>query len=151
MSRGGTVVIGVGNPLRHDDGIGPVVAAAIAARKLPGVRVVTCAGDPASLLDTWRDARLAVVVDALRTAPPAPGRLHRLTAGQLAGGYATASSHGFGVPAAFGLARALGQLPGRLIVIAVEAACTGPGAGLSPPVRGAVSAAVEAVLAEVRT
>ena len=35
-----TLVIGVGNPDRGDDGVGPAVASRVAALGLPGVRVV---------------------------------------------------------------------------------------------------------------
>ena len=34
-----SVVIGIGNDHRRDDGVGPAVARAVAARSLPGVRV----------------------------------------------------------------------------------------------------------------
>ena len=45
-SRGGTgsglLVIGYGNELRSDDGVGPKTAAAVAEWNLPGVRTLTC-------------------------------------------------------------------------------------------------------------
>jgi hydrogenase maturation protease len=63
------LVIGYGNTLRGDDGVGPKVAAAVAALKLPGVRTLIChqlspehAG-PVSQADT------VVFVDAAVDAP----------------------------------------------------------------------------------
>ena len=66
MSRrtGGSVVIGIGNDRRRDDGIGPAVAAALAARQRPGLRVVACGEKPTEILEAWTGAELAVLVDA---------------------------------------------------------------------------------------
>ncbi len=72
-----TVLIGVGNPYRRDDGIGPALAAAIAERELPGVTVLTGDAEPSRLLDAWHGAKLAVLVDAGCSVEPVPGRVHR--------------------------------------------------------------------------
>ena len=127
-------VIGVGNPYRRDDGIGPAVAAGIGGLHLPGVRVTLSDGDPAGLLDAWTGVPLAVVADAVLCEPSAPGRIWRSVAGSLPGDGAAASSHGLGVPDALRLGQVLDRLPGRLVVITVEAASLGLGAGLSAPV-----------------
>ncbi len=57
----GAVVIGIGNPFRNDDGIGPAVAAQVEEQRLPGVRVVISDGEPAGLLEAWSGADLAVL------------------------------------------------------------------------------------------
>jgi len=67
------VVIGIGNPFRNDDGIGPAAAAQIEGLRLPGVRVVMSDGEPAGLLEAWAGADLAVVVDAIYRVPASPG------------------------------------------------------------------------------
>ena len=143
------VVIGIGNPFRRDDGIGPEVAAQIQGRRLPGVRVVVADGEPAGLLEAWEGADLAVVVDAIQRVPAAPGSIHRLMGSQLETGCTAASSHGLGVPDAIRLGRALERLPRQLVVLAVEGADTGPGTGLSGAVAAAVPRAVAAVMAEL--
>jgi hydrogenase maturation protease len=61
---GGVLVIGYGNPLRGDDGIGPAVAAAVAALNLPGVRVRVVHQLTPELAADLADARVAVFVDA---------------------------------------------------------------------------------------
>lgn len=144
-----TVVIGIGNPYRRDDGIGPIVAGAIDALHLPGVRVVISDGEPVALLAAWEGAGLAVVVDTIRQEPPEPGRIHRLTPAQLGSDDPGASSHGFGVPYALRLGRALGREPGRLVILAVEGADFADGTGLSGPASAAVPGAVAAVRAEL--
>jgi hydrogenase maturation protease len=144
------VVVGIGNPFRKDDGIGPAVATQIERQSLPGVRVVISDGEPAGLLEAWAGADLAVVVDAIYRMPASPGRIHRLTASQLESGGTAASSHGFGLPDALRLGRALEQLPGRVVVFAVEAADTGAGTELSKPVAAALPEVVAAVMTELK-
>lgn len=142
------VVIGIGNPYRRDDGIGPAVADEISRLGLPGVRVTLSDGEPAGLLDAWTGIRLVVVVDAVLCEPPEPGRIWRSVACGLPHGNAV-SSHGLGIPETLLLGQALDRLPGRLVIIAVEAASLGTGPGLSAPVAAALPEAVAAVLAEV--
>ncbi|MGA8248276.1 MAG: hypothetical protein WB797_15335, partial [Nocardioides sp.] len=60
------LVVGLGQPDRGDDAVGPEVARAVATRGLPGVRVLE-REDPADLLDTWRGHDLVVLVDAVRS------------------------------------------------------------------------------------
>jgi hydrogenase maturation protease len=144
------VVIGIGNPFRRDDGIGPEVATQIQGQRLPGVRVVISDGEPAGLLEAWEGADLAVVVDAIQQVPGSPGSIHRLTASQLETGCTAASSHGLGVPDAIRLGRALERLPRQVVILAVEGADTGPGTGLSDAVAAAVPQAVAAVMAELK-
>jgi hydrogenase maturation protease len=144
------VVIGIGNPFRNDDGIGPAVATQIEGQSLPGVRVVISDGEPAGLLEAWAGADLAVVVDAIYRMPASPGRIHRLTASQLESGGTAASSHGFGLPDALRLGRALEQLPGRVVIFAVEGANTEAGTELSKPVAAALPGVVAAVMTELK-
>jgi hydrogenase maturation protease len=143
------VVIGVGNDYRHDDGIGPAVARRLESLRIPAVRVAQCDGEPTGLLDLWAGLELAVVVDAVRRDPPAPGRVWRTTVEALRGCPRAAGSHALGVADALPLARVLGRAPAELVVVAVEAQCLDPGVGLSGPVAAAVPDAAAAVLSEL--
>jgi len=106
------VVIGIGNEFRRDDGAGPAVIARLRAAGAPA-RLVVSDGEPASLVEEWSAASLAIVVDAVRPDPAAaadparpsePGRTLRLEAGRAAalplGEARTVSSHGSGLRAA---------------------------------------------------
>jgi len=148
-------VIGIGNPYRRDDGIGPALVAALERLRPPGVSLTVADGEPSQLLDAWSGAPLAVVVDAVLCEVPAPGRIHRTALGPVvagavvAGSRAAASTHGLGIPDAIRLAEVLGQAPGRLVVMAVEAADIGFGLGLSPAVAACLPELTRAVLAEL--
>ena len=58
------LVIGYGNELRCDDGVGPHVARAIAAREYPGVRAIAVHQLVPELSESLREATLAIFVDA---------------------------------------------------------------------------------------
>lgn len=58
------LVIGYGNSLRRDDGVGPRVAGAIAELDLPGVRTLDCQLLSPELADPIARARRVIFVDA---------------------------------------------------------------------------------------
>jgi hydrogenase maturation protease len=65
----GILVIGYGNTLRRDDGVGPKAAQAVTALALPGVRALVCPLLTPELADPLSQARVAVFVDAAVDAP----------------------------------------------------------------------------------
>jgi hydrogenase maturation protease len=144
MSRSPIVVIGIGNPYRRDDGVGPAVVQRLAAERVTAAALVESDGEATTLLEQWQGRRLAIVVDAAHTPVPVSGRIHRLDL-PFAGSSST-SSHGLDLGLAVRLAGELGRLPQRLLVFAVEAAETGYGCELSP----AVARSVDEIVAELR-
>jgi len=145
------VLIGVGNPFRRDDGIGPALAVAIDALDLPGVTVLASDGEPSRLLDAWAGASLAVVVDAARPGDGDPGQIHRFADDCPAQASGSASTHGLGIAEAVELGRALDRLPGRLVLFAVAAEDVGYGDQLSQPVQAALPDLTRQVLAELQS
>jgi hydrogenase maturation protease len=142
------VVIGVGNPYRRDDGVGPALAERLARLNMSDVDIRVLDGELTGLLDAWTGARLAIVVDAVLCQPARPGQIHRTSLADLAHQPAT-STHGMGVPEAYELGTVLDRLPERLIVYAVEAADVGYGTELSPEVAGALPELLDAVLTDL--
>ena len=70
MDRIGPIlVIGYGNTLRSDDGVGPKVAEAVAALNLPGVDAQTCALLTPEVADPVSRAERVIFVDAAVDAP----------------------------------------------------------------------------------
>ena len=137
-------VLGVGNRLRRDDGVGPWVAGELARRVGGGVDVRQLAGDGFSLLDAFGGAHQVLLVDAVQSGAP-PGTVHRLdaAAGPLPAAVLRCSTHLLGVAEAVELARALGDLPRQLTVYGIEGADFSTGEGLSPAVTAAAAALVE--------
>ncbi len=145
---GRTVVIGVGNPYRCDDGVGPAVLELLVARGVPEVLLAASLGDTAELIELWDGARLAIVVDALRVESPHPGRVHRVVVRDPPGGHGgAASSHAMDLGEAVELARVLGRMPAELVLYVIEVSRVGYGEGLS----SAVDAAARRVARDVAT
>ncbi len=144
------VVVGVGNELRGDDAVGLAVAEQLRGHVPASVAVVPCEQEPSRLIDAWRGAASAVVVDAVRSGEP-PGTLLRFDASEqaLPGRVFRSSTHAFGVAEAIELSRALGTLPARVVVYGVEGGEFSTGTGLTPPVAAAVEPALRAVLVEL--
>lgn len=142
----GVRVVGVGNASRGDDAVGPAVAAEVAVRVDPDIEVVVSSTDPSRLIDRFGSAELVVLIDAM-AGHPRPGAVEVFDAGEepLPTSLDTTSSHGTGVSAAVELARALGRLPNRLMVVGV-AGSRFEGVGLTHEVEYAVEDAVQAVL-----
>jgi hydrogenase maturation protease len=72
----GVVVIGLGNDYHRNDGVGPIIAAAVNDKALPGVLVVTGVADPMGLVEAWSPATLAVLLDGTITSASTPGCIH---------------------------------------------------------------------------
>ena len=152
MTRSDPVVVGIGNPYRRDDGIGPALADAVEALGLPGVRTATLPATTSDLLHTWAGASLAIVVDAVRCEPSSPGRIHRVHPGATGStelSATPASTHELSLEQAARLGELLGLEPARLVVFAVEAADLGHGEGFSPAVEAALPALLRAVAEEL--
>ena len=143
------LLLGIGNPDRTDDGVGPHVVQA--ATDLPDdVKTLVLDGEPARIVEAWRGAELAVVVDAVRTGAR-PGTLHRVSSQRLVEELPSAvSSHGTGLREAVALGRLLQRLPEHLLVIGVEAGDVSHGFELTSPVAAAVPMAVEMARNEFR-
>jgi hydrogenase maturation protease len=154
-SQARIVVIGVGNDFRRDDGVGWTVVSRLRERAqhrpLPNaMELAVSDGDPGRLIGLWEDADLAVAVDAARSHPGRPGRVHRIEleideprqSGQT-------SSHGLGLGEAVELSRALGRLPARLVVFAVEGQDHSFGTGLTEPVAEVVEPLAQRIEQEI--
>ena len=144
------VVIGLGNLYRRDDAAGLVVAQRLRPKAPGHVTVVEHEGEPTALLEAWRDAHAVVLIDAVFSGAEA-GTIHRLDAqaARIPQELFRYSTHAVSVAEAIELARALGQLPSKLVVYGIEGRDFGAGLGLSPEVEGRVDELVERVLQEL--
>jgi len=144
-------IIGVGNPLMADDGLGIVAAERLAALDWPpGVEVLDGGTGGLTLLDLLAGARAVILLDAVAMGA-APGTLRRFTAEDLSDLPAESpglSLHGSGLSEVLALARELGSLP-PLLLFGVEPSRVEVRIGLSPPVAAAMDELLVAVLAAV--
>jgi hydrogenase maturation protease len=146
-----TLVLGLGNPILRDDGVGWRVVQAVEARMkgddgAPEFDCVALGG--LSLMERMVGYDRAILVDAIQTQGGAPGMVYRLTLDDLPTLHANAA-HDASLPAALELGRRLGaRLPDDVAIIAIEAAdVLDFGEELTPDVAAAVPRAVEMVLA----
>ena len=157
-------LIALGNPLRGDDAIGPIVGERVASRlreRAPQAArdsLVFRSGalDALAILDAWSGAAAAFVVDASLFGRP-PGTLTRVELGP--GGSATVrprevarpSSHGLGLHEAIALGEALARLPARIVCYAIEIEALGharpPGAAPLRVVESAATRIADEILA----
>ena len=64
MTKG--LILGIGNPDRGDDGIGPLVARRLIGRVPAGIAVMERTGDALALIEDWAGRDMVVLVDAAR-------------------------------------------------------------------------------------
>jgi hydrogenase maturation protease len=127
-------VVGAGNPLVGDDGVGEAVAVRLAELSLPaGARVRVAGGDALAVLEELEAGCKVLLVDAARfDGEPGAVRFVRLDRPGWPEPAVPLSLHGFDLPAVFQLGRAL-KLPLRNAwVMAVRPDAVEPGRGLSP-------------------
>ena len=138
------IVVGIGQPLAGDDGVGPMVARMVAADGQAAVE----AADASVLLPLLASGRRVVIVDAV-IADRRPGTVLHLSAPALAGEVAPLSSHGLGLASTLEMARVL-YGDAQVEIVGVVIARPGAGDGLSPEVAAAVAPAAALVRRLVR-
>ncbi|MFI5183413.1 MAG: hydrogenase maturation protease [Vicinamibacteria bacterium] len=145
-----TVVIGIGNAARGDDGAGLAVARRLRRDDIEGASVVESDGDMTALLQAFEGRRRCILVDASRGGLR-PGTVRRFEAhGQRLPAFLGAgSTHALGLADAIELARTLGQLPAVVVVYAIEGRSFQDGGAMSPSVRNAVQIAERCIRAEI--
>lgn len=151
MTRRPPLILGIGNRYRRDDAVGPLAADRLAAQ---GFDAREHSGEGAGLIEAWSAAERVVVIDATQSGAEAgaeAGAIRRLDTAMetLPTGFFRASTHRFGLAEAVETARALGRLPGSLIVYGVEGADFGFGEAPTPAVAAALDELVRRVAAEV--
>jgi len=142
-----TLVLGIGNRFRRDDGVGPAVADRLAALGIPAQEH---SGEGAGLIAAWSGQTRVVVVDATQSGAE-PGTVVRLDATGAAPprGLFRYSSHLFGLAEAVETARALGHLPENLVIWGIEGADFSFGDALTPAVAEAADAVAQRIAAEL--
>jgi hydrogenase maturation protease len=146
------LVLGLGNLLCSDDGLGAVAVHLVERRyRVPdGVRVLDGGTLGLSLLPQLEQARAAILVDAIR-ARGDPGSVVRFEGEEVVPAVATRLSvHQIGVCDLLEAARWQDVSPPRLILLGLIPKTLELGVRRSPPVEAALPDLVERVVAEAR-
>jgi hydrogenase maturation protease len=147
------LVLGLGNVLLEDDGVGGAAVSLLLDRfeSPTGVRVFDGGTLGLSLLPYLEAADAVILVDAIRS-DSAPGTVIRLEGDEVGPAVASRlSPHQVGVADLLDGARWLGRYPGRVVLLGINPASMDLAVGLSPFVRASLPALVERVVDEART
>jgi hydrogenase maturation protease len=155
VTLGATLVLGMGNPILSDDGVGLLVADRLRSTPLPdGVEVRQSEVAGLRLLELVRGFTRVIIIDALKSPAEAgrePGQIVRYEAKDFKGGQRYGSAHSIGLGTALELGHTLGyEMPADVTVFAIEAADVETfGEDLSPPVAAAAERVLGLIAAEL--
>jgi hydrogenase maturation protease len=122
-----TIIIGLGNPILTDDGVGVLVARELARRLAhrPDIAITEASVGGLRLMEMMAGYDRAILIDAILDEHP-PGTITRLTLADLAARAPTqhsASAHDVSLPTALEAGRRMGlHLPDDVIIYAVSVA-----------------------------
>lgn len=150
MDGRSTLVIGIGNPYRQDDGAGVAVVRRLRERLPPGAQGVECSDDLTRLIHLWQGYERVILVDAMSSGQAA-GTVIRVDLSEhpLPAGARFSSTHALSLGEVIALARTLHQLPARVVLYGMEGERFDEGEGLSPAVAKAVEDVVRYILQEL--
>ena len=147
------LVLGLGNMLLEDDGVGAAAVSLLLERYAApeGVRVLDGGTLGLSLLPYLEDADAVILVDAVRADGP-PGSFVRLDGDDVAPAVASRLSvHQVGVADLLDGARWLGRYPDRVVLLGLVPESMELAVGLTPRVRSALPELAERVAEEARS
>ena len=152
------LVLGIGNILLHDEGVGVYVIERMQKGGVPDyVELLDGGTAGADLLDHICDRQKVIVVDAVDVdsinSPRAdiePGTILRFTPDDLASNAGQSISlHEFGIADTLAMARRLNCAPQEVIIIGIKPKDVTPGLGLSDEIAGIMPRIIECVSAEI--
>ena len=150
-----TLVLGMGNPILSDDGVGLLVADRLRESPLPeDVEVALSEVGGLRLLELVRGFTRVIIIDALKSSDEVarqPGEIVRYEAKDFKGGHRYGSAHSIGLGTVLELGDRLGyDMPADVTVFAIEAVDVETfGEELSPPVAAAAERVLGMIAAEL--
>ncbi len=139
------VVLGVGNVLMSDEGVGCRAAELLRERVPPGVRVLSPGAIGPETVSDVEGATHLLVLDCIDVGRE-PGTVVSLDTAGLAPSAIAMSIHEFGVKDLVVLLGQQGSAPASVVVVGVQPANVAPGLELSSEVEAALPTLVEAAL-----
>jgi len=145
------LVIGIGNELRGDDGVGPAIVKALPRSSNDGVEIRADRGEDPCIIDTWEGWPALFLVDAI-CAGGEIGSLRVFDASQedVPTNIFGRTTHTFSLSEMIALARQLGKLPSVVRVYGIEGKEFGIGKSISKAVEDTVSQTVLRINEDIR-
>ena len=146
-----TLLVGVGNEYRSDDGVGLLVVRLIRGKNLPSVIVKEESGEGAALMESWQGFQNVIIVDAVSSGA-IPGTIFRIDANKetVSIKFFHYSTHAFSVAEAVELARTMNFLPSKLIVYGIEGNNFFAGTAISLFVQQAADKIIKQIVKEMQ-
>jgi hydrogenase maturation protease len=144
------LVLGIGNILLHDEGVGVYVVEQMQKDGVPDyVELLDGGTAGADLLDHICERQKVIVVDAM-DADVEQGTILRFTPDDLASNTEySISLHDFGIAETIDMARRLGCAPKQVVIIGVKPKDLTCGVGLSGNIQKIIPKVIEAVFNEI--
>jgi hydrogenase maturation protease len=115
-----TLILGVGNSILTDDGVGIKIARELKERK-PELEVIETSEAGIALLDFIVGYDKLIIIDSIKTEKGKPGELYRLGMEALKPAANLSSSHGIDIATAYEIGQGLGyKMPKYISIYAVE-------------------------------
>jgi hydrogenase maturation protease len=147
-----TLVLGIGNPILSDDGVGLRVAQEV-GKKLddPQITISETSAAGLSLLDSIIDHDKVIIIDAIQTEEGKAGQIYRMKPEDFSSAKHVSSPHQINLVTALELGKMLDlSMPQGITIFAVEAKdTTSFSEGCTPEVEQAIPEVVKMVLAEL--
>jgi hydrogenase maturation protease len=147
------VVLGVGNILLSDEGIGVRAVEELGRHYAlpPGVELIDGGTSAMELLDDLAGSDLLIIADCVR-AGFSPGSLIRLVDDEIPALFRTKlSPHQVGLPEVLGTLVITGEAPKQTVLFGVEPKTLATGIGLSEPVAAMLPTLLEGIAREIET
>ena len=115
-----TLILGVGNSILTDDGVGIKIARKLKERN-PELEVIETSEAGIALLDFIVGYDKLIIIDSIKTEKGKPGELYRLGMEALKPAANLSSSHGIDIATAYEIGQGLGyRMPKHISIYAVE-------------------------------
>lgn len=152
-----TLILGIGNPIRYDDGVGNYIAGELKKEldrepaAMVDVQDTSAAG--LRLLDLIAGFDKVILIDSIQTREGRPGEIYRFTLDDPGSFSGNTLSHNIGIPVVLSMAKKMGQpVPREIVLYAVEIESKELfGEGFTPAVKEAASKVIAFIKNELNT